>query len=452
MKLTKVLAGLLAASALLPQQSQAQDDITINGQLRVRFENLDNQFRAGKSGGDQLLLFRSLLHGKYQNDDLVVGLEFQDSRTYLGDAGTPLSSSFTNVSDLLQGYVTFKNLPGLLPDANNSQLTVGRQTISIGSKRQIERVSFANVIKSYTGVHYQTTTGNKDQLHAFYGVPIERLPKVRSEIDDNRFKSDKEQWQRRIWGLHYRNAKLFDAVADNNWGELFAYGFDESDTADTPTANRHYLTTGFRLYRPWHATRWNYDVEGAWRTGSRHATSGSNDNQDLDVNAKMLLFRVGYTFDHWLNPNIAFQHYYASGDKNPDDTRFDQFERLFGGRRTDLNNTSIHGPLTPANLSASGFRIELKPDSHWDARLHYSRAWLSSATDKFLIGKYHDPSGQSGDFVGHTIDTRLRVWFDGKRWIVDGGLSWLFPGDYLDNLKPAGGTTRFGYLQLSYQF
>ena len=48
------------------------------------------------------------------------------------------------------------------------------------------------------------------------------------------------------------------------------------------------------------------------------------------------------SINHWLNPNLAFQHYYTSGDDNPNDNRYDQFERLFGGRRTDLNNTSIH--------------------------------------------------------------------------------------------------------------
>ena len=98
----------------------------------------------------------------------------------------------------------------------------------------------------------------------------------------------------------------------------------------------------------------------------------------------MLLFRVGYTFNHWLNPNLAFQHYYTSGDDNPNDNRYGQFERLFGGRRTDLNNTSIHGPLTPANLTATGFRVEFRPNANWDGRVHYSAATLSSNTDSFV--------------------------------------------------------------------
>jgi len=46
------------------------------------------------------------------------------------------------------------NLPSVIDYDGTSHLTLGRQTVSIGSKRQIERVSYANVIKSYNGVHW----------------------------------------------------------------------------------------------------------------------------------------------------------------------------------------------------------------------------------------------------------------------------------------------------------
>lgn len=455
-RLTSILGVLgLTMPLALPIYAQEQPQtFSLNGELRARYESLDGQFRSGKSGSDQLLLFRTLLHGKYNSDNYTFGLEMQDSRTYLGDAGTPLSSSYTNTTDLLQGYVKLNNLPGLLPSSKN-QLTIGRQTVSIGSKRQIERVSYANVIKSYSGIYAKNTANNQDELHAFYLVPIERLPKARQAIDDNDFEFDKEQWQRRIWGLHYRKANLFATGQGQTWGELFAYGFDESDTTDTKTANRHYLTIGLRLFKPSANNQWNYDIEAAYRTGSRHKTSDIDDNQDLNVKAKMLLFRVGYTFNHPLNPNFAFQYYLADGDKNPNDHNFDQFERLFGGRRTDLNNTSIHGPLTPANLSAAGFRLELKPNSNWDARLHYSAAYLDSASDSFIIGKYRDTTGMSGDFLGHTLDSRFRYWFDDKKIILEAGLSWFFHGEYIKNLRNNvvdTQSTNLGYLQIAYKF
>ena len=451
-----VLSGLFLWSERAHGQIEVTDDLSISGELRARYESLDGQFRAGKAGSDQLLLFRSLVHGKYQLDNTEFGLELQDSRTYLSDNETPLSSSFTNTLDVLQAYVAFNRLPGLLGTDSEQKLTLGRQTVSIGSKRQIERVSFANVIKSYTGFYSKSVNANKDELHAFYVVPIERLPNVKEQLKGNEFELDKEQWHRRIWGLHYRQAHAFSNLVDNVWAELFAYGFDEADKNNKKTANRHYLTTGGRLYKKWQSNSVDFDIELAHRTGSRHASSKVDDNIDLDVKAEMALIKVGYTFEDALNTNVALQYYYTSGDNNSQDDKFEQFERMFGGRRTDLNNTSIHGPLTPANLSAMGARIEFRPDSNWDARVHYSAAYLSSKTDSFVIAEYRDEAGQSGDFIGHTVDSRLRYWWQDKAWMLDIGLSVLVPGSYLDNVRSdeqlAAKTTKFGYVQLGYKF
>ena len=95
------------------------------------------------------------------------GIELQDSRTYLGDSGTPLSNSFTNPLDVLQLYARFDDLPGVLGEASDSRLILGRQTVSIGSKRQIERVSYANVIKSYSGAHFISESERGDELHYY---------------------------------------------------------------------------------------------------------------------------------------------------------------------------------------------------------------------------------------------------------------------------------------------
>ena len=455
-----VLFCISSLCAIAPLTSHAQG-FTVEGEIRGRYENLDGQFRAGEEGSDEVLLFRTLLHGKYRYENITIGVEIQDSRSYWGDDSTPLSSSFVNTADVLQAYVAFSGLPSLLsyvqPQTHSRHtLTVGRQTVSFGSKRQIERVSYANVIKSYTGIYSQTTTDSSNELHAFYVVPIERLVDDKDEVLSNHWQADKEQWGRRIWGIHYRHADTLPSLVSNLWTEAFVYGFDEQDRHHTPTPNRHYLTSGFRIFRKHKPQQWNLDIEAAHRQGSRHSSSDVIDNEDLAVSANMLLFRVGYTFNHWLNPNLAFQHYYTSGDDNPNDNRYGQFERLFGGRRTDLNNTSIHGPLTPANLTATGFRVEFRPNANWDGRVHYSAATLSSNTDSFVIGKYQDSSGQSGDDIGHTVDSRIRFWTDDKTWMFDAGFSLLFAGNYLESLRAQEGlptsTTRFGYVQLSYQF
>ena len=114
----------------LNTQIEAFEWLSAKGEARVRYETLDGQFRADRSGSDQLLLFRSLLQVEADLGQTALGVEFQDSRTYLGDSGTPLSSSIANPLDILQAYVRFENQTGLLGPQSSSQTTLGRQTVS----------------------------------------------------------------------------------------------------------------------------------------------------------------------------------------------------------------------------------------------------------------------------------------------------------------------------------
>tara|TARA_R110000765_G_scaffold76690_1_gene150411 strand:- start:53814 stop:55205 length:1392 start_codon:yes stop_codon:yes gene_type:complete len=428
--------------------------LTLKGETRLRYETLQGQFRAGGEGGDQLLLFRSLLLAEADTGPVSFGVEVQDSQTYLADAGTPLSSSIANPLDFLQLYARIDELPGVVGEGSSSKLTLGRQTVSIGSKRQIERVDFANVIKSYTGAHFVSTAARGDEFHLVYVVPTARFPDARPALDDNELSGDEEQWERRIWGVHYRRADILPAMAPGLWGEVFAYGLEERDSGDFQTPDRSYFAPGFRLYRKPVSGQWDIDLEGALRRGSRYASSAPSDTQSLEVEASMLFAAVGYTFDTPWQPRFALEYYYASGDEDPFDLNYDQHERLFGSRRTDLNNTSIHGPLTPANLNAPGFRVEVKPNARWDARFYYHAAHLASKTDSWVIAKLRDPSGQSGDFIGHTLDGRARYWVLPDSLRLELGASALIYGEFAKDVPggPDGDGTLFGYAQLTFTY
>lgn len=451
MPLIRLIVCLAALWSAWPAAAQEPIQLGLTGESRGRFEILDGQFRANRSGSDQLLLFRSLLHGTADTGPVTFGVEFQDSRTYLGDEGTPLSSSFTNALDVLQLYTRFDDFGRLLPDDWRANLKLGRQTVSILSKRQIERVDYANVIKSYTGAHLTAKKERGDELHLFHVVPTARFPNNRAAIDNNELASDREQWNRHIFGVHYKRAEVAKRIPGLS-AEVFVYGVQESDDDEFQTPNRSYLAPGFRIFRRRARGRWDVDVEGAYRFGERRATSDPLDTEDLDVSSWMLLARLGYTFESAWSPRIALQYYSTTGDDDPDDDQFDQFERLFGGRRTDLNNTSIHGPLTPANLTALGVRIDVKPSERWDARLHYSAAYLESATDSWVIARLRDRSGQSGNFIGHTLDSRARFWFVPDVLQLEIGASALVFGEFAKSVPngPTGSRTLFAYSQLNY--
>lgn len=448
-----ILATLPSASAETPG-SENGSWLTFDGEVRMRYESLTGQFRKGVEGSDQLLLFRSLLRAEADTGPVKLGIELQDSRTYLGDYGTPLTSSIANPLDILQAYILIDDLKSG-PDHNWSHtVKIGRQTISIGSKRQIERVSFANVIKSYTGVHLESNAASGDKLNAFYAVPLRRNPSSKSQLLDNDLSGDEEEWGRHIWGVQYKRANILNDHITNLSLEGFVFGFEETDRAGTPTADRSYISPGFRLYRPASVGQWDIDLEATKRYGTRYSTNSPSDTQSLDVNASMAFFALGYTFRAPWQPRLAFEFYHASGDEDPNDLNFDQHERLFGSRRSDLNNTSIHGPLTPANLNAPGFRLEIKPDKRWDARFYYHAAFLDSETDRWQIAGLSDPTGQSGNFIGHTLDARTRYWVVPERLRMEVGASGLIFGGFANDVPggPSGDGTLFGYFQLTGHF
>jgi len=454
-QLLAIIAVFIAGASGARAQNDTSTDFQfgVSGETRARYESLNGQFRAGRAGSDQALLLRTLLHARLSTPVARFGIELQDSRAYFDDSGTPLSTGIVNPLDILQAYAQV-DAPSVFGDGSDARLTLGRQTVSIGSKRQIERISYANVIKSYTGAYYTATSARGDRFHALMLAPVARRPGDRVAIGDNQMSGDEEEWNRTIWAVHYQRPDLIANAWPGLSGDLFVYGLEERDTDSTPTPDRHYVTPGFRLHRAPAVGQLDLDLEAAWRFGRRRATSASNDTTNLRVSAGMLFAALGYTFQHDWKPRLALEYYWASGDHNPDDNRFDQYERLFGSRRTDLNNTSLHGPLTPANLQAPGMRLELAPSPDWDGRLAWSAASLDSARDSWVIAGLRDESGQSGRFIGHTLDGRVRY-----RGLLDGlelelGASILLPGGFAENApgSPAPDRTLFGYGQATFTF
>lgn len=424
--------------------------LTIEGETRVRYETLEGQFRAGGSGGDQLLAFRTLILAEADAGPVAFGLEMQDSRASLDDAGTPLSTSVVNPLDVLQAYVRL-DLDNALGFREVS-VKLGRQTLSIGSQRVLERVDMANVIFSYTGAYGRGVTEDGDELHVTAFAPTGRMPSDRASLGADAMSGDEEQWGRKAWGVHWRDRNAFGV--SGLWGEAYLYGLRERDARDAPTPNRHYLQPGFRLARTASPGVVDFEIEASRRSGSRRATSALNDARALKVNAAMVYAHVGYTWDHPWRPRLALDYYLSTGDSDPADGRYEQFERLFGSRRTDLGNTGIHGPLTSANINAPGFRVEIAPNDRFDARIAYKAASLAEPRDSWIDARLTDPSGRSGSFIGHAWDVRTRTWLAPQSLRLEIGASALFPGSFARRAQnsPTPDQTLFGYVQLTQSF
>ncbi len=98
---------------------------------RTRYETLDEQFRAGGSGGDQVVVLRSLALMEAAFPEWRLGGEFIDSRLSLADAGTPVDTTQVDTAELLQAYAAWTP-KHFLASAASADIRFGRQTMDVG--------------------------------------------------------------------------------------------------------------------------------------------------------------------------------------------------------------------------------------------------------------------------------------------------------------------------------
>jgi len=322
--------------------------LTITGEHRLRLELLDGQFRPGRSDNDQALMMRTLIHAVAGRGPIKLGLEVGDSRVYLDDTDTAIGAADVNTADIVQAYLSART-DSLFGTDTTATLKLVRQTMNLGSGRQVFRPGYRNVVRPLTGAYLRLDTQGGDEIHAFYTVPVSTLPGDRDAILSNCHAFDRELWHQRFYGLHYRHANLLGETVPGLWGEVFLYGFRQNDSMDVQTPDRRVTDIGGRLYRAPAKGQWDMDVEAAWRFGTRTATSLPDDTVALDVDTSLLFAALGYTWDIPARPRVALEYFSTGGDDNPSDATYGRYERFFSDRRRDLGNTGIFGPLNAVN-------------------------------------------------------------------------------------------------------
>lgn len=422
--------------------------LQLSGESRIRYESLDGQFRRTLSGSDQVIAFRSLLHAQARTAIGSFGIELHDARAYRNDDGSFVSSSVVNTFDVIQAYYQRRwihNDKAL----QQSRLKIGRFTMDIGSRRFVERNDFRNTINAFSGAHWQAQFTGDIQLDAFYTVPVQKLPRSRDKLLDNDFDLDEEASKRRWWGVHLQ----FPEFVGDTQLDLFGYGLKEADTSELPTFDRQLIAPGFRLFRSPDAGAWDMDIEAAWRFGSRSSTLTGTEKGDLRVDAYMLHAEFGYTFANSWNLRLALEWDVASGDKEPDDDKFERYERLFGTRRRDLGNTGIFGPLTRSNLSAPAVRVSFRRQ-RWDGRAYMQWPSLHEKKDAWLVAALRDPEGNSGTRLGTNFDSRLRYWLVPDNLRAELGASAMWYREFANkvNAGPEDNVAIYGYFQVTAYF
>jgi hypothetical protein len=212
-------------------------------------------------------------------------------------------------------------------------------------------------------------------------------------------------------------------------------------------------TLGFRIYRQPQLSHFDYQIESAVQFGENRASLLQN-AADLDHLAHFQHIEFGYSFDYPWQPRVIVQYDYASGDDNPDDGDHERFTTLYGARRFDFGPTGIYGPFARANLNSPGLRLQLKPAAGVSGFMAYRGYWLASDRDAWVGGLLRDRSGESGSFIGHQVEVRLRWNPRPNNVRLEAGIAHLFAGEFMEevpNTNGQGDVTYF-YSQITLSF
>ncbi|MEM7167542.1 MAG: alginate export family protein [Planctomycetota bacterium] len=397
------------------------DHIRITGSHRQRYESVINQFRSGREGDAHLWPIRTLLHGQYHTEDFVIGAELQDSRAYDDNNNTPVGTSSVNPVELLQAYV---KVP-FESDEYKGHVRGGRITVDFGSRRLVARNRYRNTINAFTGLEGEVQHSSGWRAQWMFALPIQRRPLDSSKLRDNKAEFDREDEEVFFWGLFARSPESGDGVR----GEFYFFGLSEEDTSDRSTRDRELYTPGCRFYREPSAENVDFQVETVLQFGNSRLSTAPTAAR-LEHFAYYLHGTLGYTTAAEWSPRIALQFDYASGDRRPGDSRNGRFDTLFGARRFEYGPTGIYGAFARSNIMSPGLRIEVKPHSTVSSFLAYRPFWLAAQRDAWTTSGFQDPGGDSGDFLGHQLDWRLRWDIIPKSVRFECGCAYLIRGEF----------------------
>ena len=376
---------------------------------RTRFESLSYPYRQGEVGTQAQIPQRSRIRlGIDGPGPLRFLFEGQDSRTHvLAGEGSTVDNTMVDEWSVLQLFASV-TLPKLFNTDLRADGHFGRFTMDMNKRRLIARNFFRNTTNNFQGGHLQLGRDNDWKVRTFLVLPVIRLTNARDTQDTDSV----------FWGVNYISRK-------DNWlqRDFYYYGLNDRETsASNPPVVFH--TFGLRLFKDHAPGELDYEIESDWQFGS----FGQKDHFGFYQH-----FEMGYTLDSPWKPRFLFQYDYSSGTRDPNGSQNGQFNSLFGARNFDLDPTSLFSAFARENISTPGYRIILKPIKRVIFHVVNRFWWLAQAKDEWVGTGLQDPTGQSGNFLGSTMQLKA-VWHFVSALGFEFGYIHFFKGSYVENL------------------
>lgn len=405
---------------------------------RVRYELRDGDIRRNRLISDNNFLLRTRAYIGIRNiiDPFRFAVEFEDARAYNSDF--PRDNRDWNKFELIQTYgeLYFKDALGKDDLGNDRPLRIrgGRMAWEAVDRRLFGNNQWRNTTNNFEG--FRVTLGreaNDWELDAWGLQPVIR------DIDDFDGRN-KGQWFYGAVG-HWR--KWSDVITI----QPYIMGLKQ-DSRNGRQAERDIYSPGIRVYGVLPQTNIDYDLGAIYQFGR-------DDGQKKS--AWSYLIELGYTFKHDWKPRLSAFYGFVSGDRNPNDNVNNRFERFFGFARP----WSLDDYLVMENVKAPKIVFEFSPHKDVSIDGGYSWFWLASDTDRFnnLLSVStpttlnRDRTGQSGDFLGQSINARINYKLAPLIDTTVGYSHWM-NGAFVKNrqLAALGGSnesTNFFYVEVS---
>lgn len=448
LKLTRSMA-LIAVAMSADTVNADEWSLELSGVHRTMYEYLDNQFRQGRTGSEDIFNLRTSLKAEAKNGGFSAVVEVEDSRAYGNEDRRNVTPGQVNALEPLQYYLRYEWDATFLTSAK-AGVQAGRFTWPLGSGRIIGRNGYRNTRFSFLGARAHLHTDNGNKIEAFWMMPAEIRPNDVNALNDNDIDHDRFSTDLTLAGVFVESKTLFEGITSRGY---VVWQDEDDDVGGRQSRDRDLFTIGAQFQKARKAGEWDFDVEGAFQTGERRLTANPLDVSDLDVSASFLHAEVGYSLST-SGLNVAVTYDYASGDDDPTDGDSGLFDPIFGPIRGDLGPTGLFTLVHRNNISAPGARVLYKPGDTWDLMLHWQAVWLDSATDAFGRIGVQDITGQSGTFTGHQIQGRFRMpVFDGRARFEVGAVSFQ-NGEFFNNAPNAtgNGNPLFFYTSMEFFF
>lgn len=352
--------------------------LSLGGEFRFQIESETNKaFGSTEPANDTFQLYRFLMHADLRYRKLfrvfVQGIQAFDE-----DRDLVLRPLDENQWDLQQFFFDLRFLGDDLPWT----MRVGRQELSYGNQRLVSPLDWANTRRRFDAVKIFARYAKWD-VDFFYAKPVLVQRERRDRYDDD---FDFYGFYATFKGMPRHGIDAYFFAVDNIGDPVNPNG---------RAGDKSTYTLGSRFWGKTAGLDYEAEAAGQWGHWARDT-----------VCALAVALDGGYTFENRVRPRVGAGFDWASGDRNPTDTKVETFDQLFPlghkyfGYLDLVGRQNIIGP----NVNVSFWPVPEKVQAA--AAWHYF--WLADDSDALYnasgTATRRDTTGRSGKDVGNELD------------------------------------------------